>query len=139
MIKGTRVEAINSTQDIGSGATGYNMIAVPTNKTFVLTDLIVTGSYAADACTSASNAPLKLWDYLGSGGTDASGGTSAVCRLSVLLTPYSPGAATAVMTSIRGTRILHLTNGPEFTLGFTPQMSGPVIGTGCLWISGVLR
>jgi hypothetical protein len=144
MIKGVRVEATNAYTV--NGGTAYNMITIPTGKTFVLTDLIAAGTYAGDenAIKPQSHDALRLYDYAAAVSTDAS--VVATARLNVHLntidnaTTMTPGTA---MTIMRTGVVLHLTNGPEFSNGVCPQMGGGnntvPIGTGCLWLAGYIR
>lgn len=150
MIKGTRIEATNSTRDVATGATNYALLSCPTGKTFVLTDLVVSATYAGETELGvASNYPLRLYDFVGSGSTDAS--TTATKRLSINLpADQSSFGQAAAATFVRRGVALNFTNGPEFSSGVTPSMGNggatgassggaAYIGTGCVWIAGIIR
>lgn len=141
MIVGTRISGTNA-YAVGTSTTVYNMITIPTGKTFVMTDLVVTGSYAGDEITTfGSNDIFKVYDFVGSGATAASGtGTARVSlNLNIDQTASYDGAT---IDGVRGTTVLHFTNGPEFSNGVTPGMGAAntkLIGTGCVWVAGLLR
>jgi len=105
----------------------------------------VAGTYGADGpCTPASHDALRLYDYAAAVSTDA----SVVATMRLNLNMGLLDATTTMSTDtpgaiVRTGSILHLTNGPEFSLGVCPQMGGnnntQPIGTGCLWIAGYIR
>jgi hypothetical protein len=142
MIKGVRTSA---TSAASCGTTfGYNLLTIPTGKTFVLTDLSVVGTYADDTPYSpASHDNFRLYDFIGSGLTDASGlGTLRLCvnlnGIDNTTTQTTDTKAAMISSGI----VLHLTNGPEFSTGVTPQLGGAnaqAIGTGGVWVAGYTR
>jgi len=147
MIKGNRIEATNANA-VGTSTTVYNMISIPTGKTFILTDLVLAATYGADDPIGLlSNQIFKLYDFIGSGGTAASGNATAKLNVHIpqvqLGTAYTSGLADETPTFQHTGVVMHFTNGPEFTTGVTPGMGGAansqVIGTGCVWLAGILR
>lgn len=138
MIKGNRIEATNTTY-VGSHTIVTNMLVIPTGKTFVLTDLMITGSSAVDTNhTITSSLPVKLYDVAGASGTAASG--TNVPRLTVNLPVLPVSSFEAAGAFKRGTAVVHFTNGPEFVNGVTPASGdNGVIGTGCVWVAGYIK
>lgn len=143
MIKGNRTEAVN-TQAVGTSTTVYNMIAIPTGKTFVLTDIVVNGSYLADNPHAvASHTVFGIYDYIGSGATAASNTGTPLVLIDIPQVMLASAGGDLVQTYQRGGAVMHFTNGPEFSTGVTPGMGGAanslIIGTGCVWIAGLIR
>jgi hypothetical protein len=142
MIIGVKKEATNSTNDVGTGVTVYNILTIPTGKVFVLTELEITASYANDtAIAEASNDLFKLYDFIGSGSTAASGNGTALVSVNMPLYPVHSWDKTAA-SFVRGSTILKYANGPEFSTGVTPGMgagNAAIVGTGCVRVAGVLR
>lgn len=144
MIKGNRTEAVNTSRDIGTSTTLYNMVSIPTGKTFILTDLAVTGSALADGPAGVlSNSVFVLYDFIGSGATAASNAATARLVVNMPAIQLASAGADLVHTRQRTSTVLHFTNGPEFSTGVTPGMGGAananLIGTGCVWMAGVIR
>lgn len=134
MIKGVRITARNSTKPITSAAVNYNMLVIPSGKTFTLTDLVVVGSHYVNSAiaTSGSAFTLKLFDQVGDGST---AGTTAWVQFKL------DQIGTNVQSRAVG-KVLHWTNGPEFTVGVTPALAGtdtPIIPSHALFIGGYLR
>lgn len=134
MIKGTRVTAQNSTQAVGTGIACYNMLAIPTGKTFVLTDLAVVGSAYTNTvvATAGSAMQLILFDQAGTG--IASGVTAG-------LVIHLDTIGTAAAWNSVG-KVMQWTDGPEFTVGVSPQLAVPgagIIATYGLFIGGMLK
>ena len=146
MIKGTRIEATNTTRDVGTSTTVYNMISIPTGKTFILTDIVVTGSALADNPHGLlSHTVFALYDYIGSGATAASNVGTARLILDLPQVMLASAGGDLVQTYQRGCAVMHFTEGrgPEFSTGVTPGMGGAantlLVGTGCVWLAGILR
>lgn len=138
MIKGNRIQGTNTTY-VGSHTIITSMLNVPAGKTFVLTDLIVSGTHSVgDQITEASNLALKLYDVSGESGTAASGTNTP--RLSINLPLNMNGSADSAAAFKKGSVVLHFTNGPEFSNGVTPATTnGGTTGTGCVWVAGYLK
>lgn len=142
MIKGTRVEGTNSVI-VGTGGTCPSLITVPTNKTFVLTDLSMTATYGVDTGLGvASMDVLAFYDLVMSGGTAGSGTSNAVFKIN--WDGYRESSSTTAVTPVlmRRSSVYHFTNGPEFSRAVSAEVSGANsanIGTGCLWVAGILR
>ena len=147
MIKGVRTEAVNA-QAVGTSTTVYNMLAIPTGKSFVLSDLVVNGSYLQDDPHGLlSNMVFKLYDYVGSGATAASGVGTARVTVGIpqiqLATAFASNSVNETLTFQRGGSVMHFDTGIEFSTGVTPGLGGAanslIIGTGCIYIGGVIR
>jgi len=138
MIKGSRIEATNTTY-VGSHTIVTNMLSIPSGKTFVLTDIMVSGSHSVDTNhTLASSLPMKLYDVVGASGTAASGTNTPRLTINLPVIPVSSFEAASAYK--RGSVVVHFTNGPEFENGVTPATGdNGTIGTGCVWIAGYLR
>lgn len=138
MIKGNRIEGTNTTY-VGSHTIITNMLTIPSGKTFVLTDLVISGSHSVDTQhTLASHLPLKLFDVAGASGTAASG--TNVPRLTINLPVIENNSYEAAAAFKSGSVVLHFTNGPEFSNGVTPATSNNgTTGTGCVWVAGYLK
>lgn len=144
MIKGTRFEAVNTTRDIGTSTTLYNMVSIPTGKTFVLTDLSVVGSALGDGPIGLlSHCVFVLYDVVGSGATAASGTNTPRLIIDIPQINLASAGADLVHTYQRTGAVMHFTNGPEFSNGVTPGMGGAantlLIGTGCVRVAGLYR
>lgn len=140
MIKGTRVQATNNSATIpayaGALMSGYGMLTLPTNKTFVLTDLIC--AFTPTLGSGLSPAGVALMDKaFGAGISAFTGGDIKVVYGNKMinasvndLNSATPGPL--VLTDIE--------NGPEFTTCVTAGAIGSyAIPTFGLWIAGVLR
>lgn len=139
MITGIRVEGVNSVL-VGSGGTCPAIITVPTGKTFVLTDVSMVPTHGVDAnlAVAASAAVVGFYDVVSAGATACSGTTAAKFKLGFDLQMESAGGS-AVSICQKGVSY-HFTNGPEFSNGITVETnSTQVVGTGCIWVAGVLR
>lgn len=138
MMKGNRIEATNTTY-VGSHTIVTNMLAIPTGKTFVLTDLVVGGSHSVDAQHAiASAVPFKLYDVAGASGTAASGTNTP--RLTINIPLNQTNSYEVAGAFKRGAVAIHFTNGPEFSNGVTPASGdNGTIGTGCVWVAGYLK
>jgi hypothetical protein len=142
MIKGTRVEGTNSTA-IGTGGTCPSLITVPGGKTFILTDIAMTPTYGLDdvaVVVAASAGLLSVYDFVLSGGTAASGNAAALLKIGWNM-QHAVSGATAVALA-RRSAIYHFTNGPEFSNAFSLEVTDAGsgnIGTGCIWVGGILR
>lgn len=144
MIKGNRVEGINSTE-VGTGGTCPSLITVQTGKTFVLTDLVISPDYAgvgSAVALVASAEVVGFYDFVMSGGTAASGNTVAVFKYAWNLDMASSGATAIAMRRIGAT--YHFTNGPEFSRAVSVEVAGAAAGsnnvpTGCIWVAGIYR
>ncbi len=144
MIKGNRTEGINSTE-VGTGGTCPSLITVPTGKTFIMTDLVMSPDSAGVAslvALVASAEAVGFYDFVMSGGTAASGNTVAVFKYAWDLEMGVSGA-----TAIGFRRVgaaYHFTNGPEFSRAVSVEVAGAAAGsnhvpTGCIWVAGILR
>jgi len=143
MIKGVRTEAVN-TQAVGTSTTVYNMLAIPTGKSFVISDLVVNGTYLQDNPHGLlSHTVFSLYDYVGSGATAASGTGTARITVDIPQVALASAGGDLVQTYERGGAVMHFDTGIEFSTGITPGMGGAanslIIGTGCIYIGGVIR
>lgn len=143
MLRGTKIQATNAV-DVGTAATITNMLTLPTGKTFILTDLVALPTYAIDDShtTYTSNDVLRLYDGNGDGSTELSGTVPQRLTVHFPLVQLATTGTGNVPKYQRQSVVLHFTNGPEFSTGVTPQMAGGqtnIIGTGCIWIGGILR
>jgi len=143
MIKGVRVEATNATV-VGTQATVTNLLAIPSGKSFILTDLVVSATYAADGPTGLLSAQVfKLYDGAGDGATAQTGTTTPRLTVNLPNVQCASSGADLVHTYQRGGVTMHFTNGPAFSTGITPGLGGAAnagtIGTGCVYIAGILR
>lgn len=142
MIKGVRMEGTNSTA-IGTGGTCPSLITVPSGKSFILTDITMMPTYGLDDAgivVAASAGILSVYDFVLSGGTAGSGSTAALLKIGFNLQQGASGA-TAVALARRGA-MYHFTNGPEFSNAVSLELTdtGSVnIGTGCVWVGGIVR
>lgn len=141
VVKGVRVEATNSTI-IGTGGTCPSLLTVPTGKTFILTDISIIPTYGVDVPVGVASADvIAFYDVSAGGSTAASGTTNAKFKLNWDL-QVTTGGGTAVAYSRGNGMVYHFTNGPEFSNGFTAELSGANslnVGTGCMWIAGIYR
>lgn len=145
MIKGTRVEGTNFTV-IGTAGTCVSLITVPTNKTFVLTDIVMCTTHGVDTPVGvASNHGIAFYDLVMSGGTAGSGTSNALFK--IMLDGYRESSSTTAVSPLlmRVGAAYHFTNGPEFSRAVSAEVSQTAgadstnIGTSCLWVSGLLR
>lgn len=142
MIKGVPTNATNSTA-IGTGGTCPSLLTVPTGKTFILTDLVIAPSYGADTASIAtvlSAGIVSFYDVSAGGSTAASGTTVAKFKVNYEMQTQSGGGSAIAYAKMPA--VYHFTNGPEFSNGVTIELTdtgSENIGTGCVWISGLLR
>lgn len=133
MIKGTRITRNNRTYAIGTTPLAYNMLTIPTGKTFVMTDLVIVGTAYTQTivATAGSCMQLILYDEAAAG---ASGTTAG------LIVHLDTVGSTSNWCSAG--KVMHWTNGPEFTVGVSPMLlgtNGVDICTFGLFVGGVLK
>jgi len=139
-VKGIRKDGSNATSLEALTATAVTVLTVTTGRTFVLTDLIVTGRATATAIITQP--VVRLYDETAGENTAP---TAALQKFAVIV-PLEPVIASADPTTLSGMAqpvvITNIQNGPEFStevsaasIGFTHF----VISANAIWVGGVER
>lgn len=143
MIKGTRIQMTNSVPVLAySGAlmTAVGLYTVPTGRTFVLTDLVV--SFIPTAAAGTVGAGIALLDSAYGQGASAFVAEEIKVAYKLKTTPFHGTITSATASSYLSTPLVvtGLENGPEFSTCVTAGNIGTYhIQTGGIYIGGILR